>query len=150
MAGFLDLISRQTALQYLLQCTGAIADSKFRAASNTRPSSLTASCTIHIESLRSNMLQVAFSRSTHLAALSTTWRLYHASVLPSLVSTTSPEFQHKAQCMDVLVSDLRLKIAHAKEGGGPKARERMRSKGKRLPRERLVSLPGRQHVFTLV
>jgi len=42
--------------------------------------------------------------------------------------------------MDALVSDLKAKIAQAKEGGGPKAQERMRSKGKRLPRERLSLL----------
>jgi 3-methylcrotonyl-CoA carboxylase beta subunit len=86
------------------------------------------------------MLQVAFSRSTHLAAGSTTRRLYHASVLPSLLSTNTPEFQQKAESMDALVSDLKAKIAQAKEGGGPKAQERMRSKGKRLPRERLSLL----------
>jgi acetyl-CoA carboxylase carboxyltransferase component len=45
--------------------------------------------------------------------------------------------------MDALVSDLKAKIAQAKEGGGPKAQERMRSKGKRLPRERSVSVPDR-------
>lgn len=95
------------------------------------------------------MLQAARSRSTHLAALTTTRRLYYASVLPSLVSPTSPEFQHKAQGMDVLVSDLKSKIAHAKEGGGPKAQERMRSKGKRLPRERSVSNFHRLHAYTL-
>jgi 3-methylcrotonyl-CoA carboxylase beta subunit len=42
--------------------------------------------------------------------------------------------------MDALVSDLKAKIAQAKEGGGSKAQERMRSKGKRLPRERLSLL----------
>ncbi|KAH0839814.1 hypothetical protein J3R83DRAFT_760 [Lanmaoa asiatica] len=86
------------------------------------------------------MLQVALSRSTRLAIVSTTRRLYHASVLPSLVSTTSPEFQQKAEDMDALVSDLKAKIAQAREGGGPKAQERMRSKGKKLPRERLSLL----------
>lgn len=94
------------------------------------------------------MLQGAFSRSIH--AGSTTRRLYHASVLPSLVSTNTPEFQQKAESMDALVSDLKAKIAWAKDGGGPKAQERMRSKGKKLPRERSVSVPSRQHVFTQV
>ena len=96
------------------------------------------------------MLQAALSRSTHLSVVSTTRRFYHASVLPSLVSATSPEFQRKAQSMDVLVSDLRAKIALAKEGGGPKAQERMRSKGKRLPRERSVSVPCHHYIFTPV
>ena len=43
--------------------------------------------------------------------------------------------------MDALVSDLKARIAQAREGGGPKAQERMRSKGKRLPRERSVAFP---------
>ncbi|KAF8138353.1 carboxyl transferase [Boletus edulis] len=78
------------------------------------------------------MLQTALSRSIR--------RFYHASVLPSLVSTASPEFRQKAESMDALVSDLKAKIAQAKEGGGTKAQERMRSKGKKLPRERLSLL----------
>ncbi|KAG8218529.1 hypothetical protein J3R82DRAFT_4168 [Butyriboletus roseoflavus] len=67
-------------------------------------------------------------------------RFYHASVLPSLLSTTSSEFHQKAASMDALVSDLKAKIALVKEGGGPKAQDRMRNKGKRLPRERLSLL----------
>lgn len=38
--------------------------------------------------------------------------------------------------MDTIVADLQTKLAHARQGGGPKAAERMQSKGKRLPRER--------------
>jgi hypothetical protein len=38
--------------------------------------------------------------------------------------------------MDQLVADLEAKLAAARAGGGPKAAERMRGKGKRLPRER--------------
>ncbi|KIL00521.1 hypothetical protein PAXRUDRAFT_129719 [Paxillus rubicundulus Ve08.2h10] len=73
--------------------------------------------------------------------VSATRRLYHnASVLPSLISTTSPEFRQKAESMDVLVADLKARISRAREGGGPKAQERMRSKGKKLPRERLSLL----------
>ncbi|EFI27754.1 hypothetical protein CC1G_14677 [Coprinopsis cinerea okayama7 len=64
-------------------------------------------------------------------------RSYHASVLPSLVQTGSPEFQEKAAAMDGLVADLESKLAQVRLGGGPKAAERMRSKGKLLPRERL-------------
>ncbi|KAF8204752.1 carboxyl transferase domain-containing protein [Pholiota molesta] len=45
------------------------------------------------------------------------------SVLPSLISTATPEFQAKAKAMDELT---------ARQGGGAKAAERMRSKGKRL------------------
>lgn len=40
--------------------------------------------------------------------------------------------------MDGLVKDLEDKMAVARQGGGIKAAERMRSKGKRLPRERFV------------
>ncbi|KAF9226705.1 carboxyl transferase [Gyrodon lividus] len=86
------------------------------------------------------MMQAAFSRSSCAAVISATRRLYHASVLPSLISATSPEFQQKAESMDVLVEDMQAKVAQAREGGGPKAQERMRSKGKKLPRERLSLL----------
>ncbi|KAK0461816.1 carboxyl transferase [Desarmillaria tabescens] len=64
-------------------------------------------------------------------------RRYHASVLPSRVSSASPEFVAKAQAMDELVTDLNAKLARARLGGGDKAAERMRSKGKRVPRDRL-------------
>ncbi|KAJ7498603.1 carboxyl transferase [Mycena latifolia] len=67
-------------------------------------------------------------------------RRYHASVLPSLVSTASPEFAAKAEAMDALVADLEAKTANARLGGGAKAAERFRSKGKKLPRERLSLL----------
>ena len=65
-------------------------------------------------------------------------RGYHASVLPSLIQTGSPEFQAKAEAMDGLVADLEAKLAAARQGGGAKAADRMRSKGKLLPRERCV------------
>ncbi|KAF8914222.1 carboxyl transferase [Gymnopilus junonius] len=64
-------------------------------------------------------------------------RGYHASVLPSMVSTSSPEFQTKAAAMDELLKVLETKMYTARQGGGSKAAERMRSKGKLLPRERL-------------
>ncbi|KAL7282196.1 hypothetical protein ACG7TL_003665 [Trametes sanguinea] len=67
-------------------------------------------------------------------------RSYHPSVLPSLISTTSPEFKAKQEAMDALVQDLEAKLAKVRQGGGPKAAERMRSKGKKLPRERLALL----------
>ncbi|KAJ7774113.1 carboxyl transferase [Mycena olivaceomarginata] len=64
---------------------------------------------------------------------------YHASVLPSLVSTASPEFAAKAEAMDALVADLEAKLANVRLGGGAKAAERFRGKGKKLPRERCLS-----------
>jgi 3-methylcrotonyl-CoA carboxylase beta subunit len=66
-------------------------------------------------------------------------RSYH-NVLPSLVSTSSPDFLEKAAAMDVLVSELEDKLAHARLGGGPAAMEKMHSKGKKIPRERLALL----------
>ena len=62
--------------------------------------------------------------------------MYHSSVLPSLVSRSSPEFQEKTRSMGALVEDLESKLAAARQGGGPKASARMKSKGKLLPRER--------------
>lgn len=38
--------------------------------------------------------------------------------------------------MDALVEQLEKDIANAREGGGAKAQQRMKSKGKLLPRER--------------
>lgn len=38
--------------------------------------------------------------------------------------------------MDALVKDLEAKLETARAGGGQKAAERMRTKGKKLPRER--------------
>lgn len=64
-------------------------------------------------------------------------RTYHAaSVLPSVISPSSPDFQARSKAMDQVVADLDAKLAAAREGGGAKAAERMRSKGKMLPRER--------------
>ena len=63
-------------------------------------------------------------------------RAYHAAVLSSHVATSSPEFIAKAAAMDELVKDLEVKVATARQGGGARAAERMRTKGKTLPRER--------------
>ncbi|KAG6832160.1 hypothetical protein H0H92_004891 [Tricholoma furcatifolium] len=82
------------------------------------------------------MLRSTLHRSIR-RAVTVQRRPYHATVLPSLVSTSSPEFKAKAEAMDELVADLEAKLAKAREGGSAKAAERMRSKGKKLPRERL-------------
>ena len=76
----------------------------------------------------------------HSLALNGARRAYHATVLPSLLSTTSPEFRAKAEAMDAVVSEFESKVAAARLGGGMKAAERMRNKGKKLPRERCVSV----------
>ncbi|EJD38167.1 carboxyl transferase [Auricularia subglabra TFB-10046 SS5] len=67
-------------------------------------------------------------------------RAFHADVLPNLVSPASPEFAGKAQAMATLESELAAHIANARAGGGSKAQERMKSRGKMLPRERLAAL----------
>ncbi|KAF9077021.1 carboxyl transferase [Rhodocollybia butyracea] len=67
-------------------------------------------------------------------------RCYHATVLPSLVSATSPEFVAKKEAMDGLVEEFEVKTAKARSGGGTKAQERMKKQGKLLPRERLALL----------
>ncbi|KAH9048685.1 carboxyl transferase [Lactarius deliciosus] len=94
--------------------------------------------------LRRTALRASSSSSLKrlFLAKATTTRPYHAatSVLPSLVSTASPEFQARAKAMDEVVADLEAKLAKAREGGGEKAAERMRNKGKKLPRERLALL----------
>ena len=71
-----------------------------------------------------------------LSSFSTRRRSYHASVLPPLISTSSPEFAARAASMDELVADMEQKMAEARLGGGSRAVERMRGKGKKIPRER--------------
>ncbi|KAH8104916.1 carboxyl transferase [Phellopilus nigrolimitatus] len=73
-------------------------------------------------------------------ARSCTRRHFSADVLPSLVSTASPEFAQRKEAMDGLVADLESKLAKTRLGGGTKAAERMRGRGKMLPRERLAAL----------
>ncbi|KAH8984020.1 carboxyl transferase [Lactarius akahatsu] len=94
--------------------------------------------------LRRTALRASSSSSLKrlFLAKAPTARPYHAasSVLPSLVSTASPEFQTRAKAMDEVVADLEAKLAKAREGGGEKAAKRMRNKGKKLPRERLALL----------
>ncbi|KAL5519794.1 hypothetical protein ACEPAG_1454 [Sanghuangporus baumii] len=67
-------------------------------------------------------------------------RHFSADVLPSLVSPASPEFVEKKERMDALVEELEATLARARTGGGEKAADRMRRKGKMLPRERLAAL----------
>ncbi|KAG8866003.1 hypothetical protein FRC20_009175 [Serendipita sp. 405] len=60
--------------------------------------------------------------------------------LQSVVSTSSPEFIERAESMNALTAELKKDLVNVREGGGAKAQERMRSKGKLLPRERLAQL----------
>ncbi|KAF8756373.1 Carboxyl transferase domain [Rhizoctonia solani] len=85
-----------------------------------------------------------FVRAGRTPALSTSHivrrSVHDASRLPSLLSTTSPDFVEKAEAMDALVSKYEELVGAAREGGGAKAQERMRSKGKKTPRERIALL----------
>jgi len=51
--------------------------------------------------------------------------------------------------MDSLVQEFETKVAEARQGGGPKAADRMKSRGKKLPRERYVreTIDPVQHMF---
>lgn len=73
-------------------------------------------------------------------------RSYHPTVLPSLISTSSPEFIAKKEAMDGLINEFEAKTAQARSGGGPKAQERMKSRGKLLPRERYVQMTVQERV----
>lgn len=52
----------------------------------------------------------------------------------------SDAYAASAGRMDGLLSRLRADVAHAVEGGGPKAVQRHHSRGKLLPRERIQAL----------
>ncbi|KAG8926705.1 hypothetical protein FRC02_008720 [Tulasnella sp. 418] len=75
------------------------------------------------------------------------WRSFHQSVLPNLVSTTSPEFEGKSNSMNELVADLQNKLAEARKGGSPKEIEKLKKQGKKTPRERLGLLLDPQSPF---
>ncbi|CAE6470932.1 unnamed protein product [Rhizoctonia solani] len=66
--------------------------------------------------------------------------VHDASRLPSLISTSSPDFVEKAEAMNALVSNYEELVSAARQGGGAKSQERMRSKGKKTPRERIALL----------
>ncbi|MCP1575205.1 3-methylcrotonyl-CoA carboxylase beta subunit [Herbaspirillum rubrisubalbicans] len=60
--------------------------------------------------------------------------------IESKLNPRSEEFQHNRQAMQVLVDDLRKKVAAIAEGGGAAAREKHVARGKLLPRERVQML----------
>lgn len=60
--------------------------------------------------------------------------------LHSATNTHSDEFQTNTAAMQVLVEDLREKIARIAQGGGEAAREKHLARGKLLPRDRLQLL----------
>src|SRR5207244_1239712 len=60
--------------------------------------------------------------------------------LASVIDTQSKEFRANAAAMRALVKDLEEKRAEAAQGGPPRARERHTTRGKLLPRERVLRL----------
>ncbi|MGZ8267616.1 MAG: carboxyl transferase domain-containing protein [Burkholderiales bacterium] len=62
------------------------------------------------------------------------------SVIRSKVKTSSAEFRSAAEAMRERVAELEARLAQAREGGDAAARERHRSRGKLLPRERVAGL----------
>ncbi|QJQ03699.1 carboxyl transferase domain-containing protein [Herbaspirillum rubrisubalbicans] len=60
--------------------------------------------------------------------------------IESKLNPRSEEFQHNRQAMQVLVDDLRQKVAAIAQGGGAAAREKHVARGKLLPRERVQML----------
>jgi 3-methylcrotonyl-CoA carboxylase beta subunit len=62
------------------------------------------------------------------------------AAIASTVDTASPEFQANQAAMRALIVELQDRRAKAAEGGPPQARERHLSRGKLLPRERVMTL----------
>ncbi len=62
------------------------------------------------------------------------------SILKSAISTTSPAFKANAQGMGALVGELKERLAVAALGGDARSRDRHKSRGKLLPRERVERL----------
>ena len=61
-------------------------------------------------------------------------------ILHSSLSRHDPAFQANAAAMNVLVNDLRAKVAEVKLGGGERACQKHLSRGKLLPRDRVRCL----------
>lgn len=98
----------------------------------------------------STLLASSFS-SPHVAPLSAIGRssFHHGAetILPSLLSASSPEFLEKAGAMDKLVADLEEHLSTARLGGGVAALDKMHSRGKKTPRERLSLLLDKDSPF---
>ncbi|WP_142850068.1 carboxyl transferase domain-containing protein [Telmatospirillum sp. J64-1] len=69
------------------------------------------------------------------------------TVIKSALNTRSEEFQRNAAATRALVEDLREKAARIAQGGGEAARERHLSRGKLLPRDRILHLLDRGSPF---
>jgi 3-methylcrotonyl-CoA carboxylase beta subunit len=62
------------------------------------------------------------------------------NAIKTTIDTASPEFRANQMAMRSLVAELEEKRLQAAEGGTPRARERHLSRGKLLPRERVMTL----------
>jgi 3-methylcrotonyl-CoA carboxylase beta subunit len=62
------------------------------------------------------------------------------TALKSTVDTAAPEFRANEQAMRALIAQLQERRAIAAEGGPPRSRERHLSRGKLLPRDRVMTL----------
>ncbi|MBT6442495.1 MAG: methylcrotonoyl-CoA carboxylase [Alphaproteobacteria bacterium] len=61
-------------------------------------------------------------------------------ILPTKVDPQSEEYRSNAEAMQALVQDLEAELAHARQGGPERSRERHIARGKLLPRERVNAL----------
>ena len=68
-------------------------------------------------------------------------------ILQTRVQTSSAEFQSNRARMETLVAELDERLAAARVGGGPKARQRYREQGKLPVRERIERLVDPQSAF---
>src|ERR1700679_2211329 len=62
------------------------------------------------------------------------------STIKSSISANSPAFKTNAQAMGTLVGELKERLATAALGGDTRSRDRHKSRGKLLPRERVERL----------
>jgi 3-methylcrotonyl-CoA carboxylase beta subunit len=62
------------------------------------------------------------------------------TAIATKVDTASPDFRANEAAMRALIAELQERRAKAAEGGPPRARERHLSRGKLLPRERVMTL----------
>lgn len=62
------------------------------------------------------------------------------TVLPTQIKRNDKAYQHNYHAMQIMVAELTKHISAIQEGGGEKARERHRSHGKLLPRDRIELL----------
>jgi 3-methylcrotonyl-CoA carboxylase beta subunit len=62
------------------------------------------------------------------------------TAIKTSIDTASPEFHANQAAMRALIADLQERRAHSAQGGPPRARERHLSRGKLLPRERVMTL----------